>query len=234
MEEDKNHLSVFKVQPYGDGAIHVQFGQNISKESFERVQSFSFQIQKANDSRIIEFLPTYHSVTLFYGPRATYDEMYDLVRDLYDQAQSTTGAAIVGRLVEIPVCYGGDYGPDLNYVAEYHGLSPEEVIKRHSEVEYLVYMIGFMPGFPFMGGLDPSLATPRLSKPRTLVPKGSVGIAGQQTGLYPLDSPGGWQLIGRTPLTMFDAGQDPPTLLRSGDWVRFVPISAGQYEQMEG
>ncbi|MHB1405576.1 MAG: 5-oxoprolinase subunit PxpB [Desulfitobacteriaceae bacterium] len=233
MSEDNKHLSIFRVHPYGDGAIHVQFGQNISEESFAQVQSFSLQIQKVNDPRIIDFLPAYHSVTLFYGPRTTYKEMYDWVHALNDQAQSSASVARAGRLVEIPVCYGGEYGPDLNFVAEYHSLSPEEVVKRHSEAEYLVYMIGFMPGFPFMGGLDSSLATPRLSKPRTLVPKGSVGIAGQQTGLYPLDSPGGWQLIGRTPLKMFDARRNPPTVLRSGDRVRFLPISGDQYETIQ-
>ncbi|MBQ2183710.1 MAG: 5-oxoprolinase subunit PxpB, partial [Lachnospiraceae bacterium] len=117
-----------------------------------------------------------------------------------------------------------EYGPDLDYVAEYHQMSKEEVIKLHTEAEYLIYMLGFTPGFSYMGGMDERIATPRLKTPRVLIPAGSVGIAGGQTGIYPIDSPGGWQLIGRTPVRMYDAERQTPILLDAGLHVRFVPI----------
>ncbi|GAB6171649.1 5-oxoprolinase subunit PxpB [Paradesulfitobacterium aromaticivorans] len=233
MAEDKKSSTIFNVLPYGDGAIHVQFGHGISDEVFKRVWTLCERVRLAQDARIIEFVPGYHSVTLFYGPGTTYAEMSEWVHRLnLDEENGESEFGFHGRLIEIPVCYGGEYGPDLEFMARYQGLRPEEVVTLHTKNEYLVYMLGFMPGFPFMGGLDPLLATPRLSKPRTRVPKGSVGIAGEQTGIYPLDSPGGWQLIGRTPLDMFNAEQNPPALVRSGDRVRFVPINNEEYQRL--
>lgn len=131
-------------------------------------------------------------------------------------------SASEGRMVEIPVVYGGSAGPDLDNVARHTGLSTREVIERHSNAEYVVYFLGFLPGFAYMGGLDASLATPRHTTPRVSIPAGSVGIGGEQTGIYPMASPGGWQLIGRTALQLFDPSQQPPTLLRPGDRVRFT------------
>lgn len=130
-----------------------------------------------------------------------------------------------GRWVEIPVVYGGDEGPDLAEVAAHCGLSPEEVVRRHAAAEYCVYFIGFQPGFAYLGGLPPLLATPRRAEPRLSVPAGSVGIGGSQTGIYPLATPGGWQLIGRTSLPLFDPAAEPPTLLAPSDRVRFVPVT---------
>lgn len=227
---------VFKVLPYGDAALHVQFQEGISENGFRKVQNFFTLISNLQDQRILELIPTYHSVTVFYRPGVSYLEMLSLVGEVHSQSmkRDTTAGGSLNRTVKIPVCYGEEFGPDLEYVANYHGLSRKEVIFKHSAPEYLIYMIGFMPGFPYMGGLDPELATPRLSRPRSLVPQGSVGIAGQQTGLYPLTSPGGWQLIGRTPLTLFDTSAEPPTLLRSGDRVKFVPISLMEYEELKG
>ena len=144
------------------------------------------------------------------------------------------GKAGAGRLVEIPTLYGGEYGPDLEFVAEQAGLSVEEAVGLHSGVDYLVYMMGFTPGFPYLGGLPERLATPRLTTPRTVIPAGSVGIAESQTGVYPLASPGGWQLIGRTPLRLFDVERDPPSLISAGDRVRFVPLgSEDEYRCLE-
>jgi inhibitor of KinA len=136
------------------------------------------------------------------------------------------------RTVEIPVCYGGEYGPDLEFVARHNGLDAEEVIRIHTAGEYLVYMIGFTPGFPYLGGLSARIAAPRLEKPRFKVPGGSVGIAGRQTGIYPLTAPGGWRLIGRTPLSLFTPALDPPCLLRPGDAVTFKAISREEYERL--
>jgi len=228
---------LFKVLPYGDGALHVQFQEEISEEGFEKVQDFFNRLSDRQDRRILELVPTYHSVTVFYCSGSSYLEMLNLVEEVHQQSrklETQSARPALLRKVEIPVCYGGEFGPDLKYVADYHKLTIEEVIARHTASEYLVYMIGFMPGFPYMGGLDPELATPRLITPRAIVPQGSVGIAGQQTGLYPLASPGGWQLIGRTPLKLFDANGNPPTMLRSGDSVRFTPISRKDYDELEG
>jgi KipI family sensor histidine kinase inhibitor len=132
------------------------------------------------------------------------------------------------RSVEIPVIYGGDQGPDLQNVAILAGLTTEEVIRLHSSAEYSVCFIGFLPGFPYLSGMDPRLAAPRLATPRPLVPAGSVGIAGGQTGIYPLDSPGGWRIIGRTTLTIFDPHREPPVLLKAGDRVRFIAVAGGE------
>jgi inhibitor of KinA len=137
----------------------------------------------------------------------------------------------VPRLVEIPVCYGGELGPDLDDVARAHGLTPDEVVALHTEAEYLVYMIGFMPGFAYLGGLPAQIATPRRKTPRTAVPAGTVGIGGQQTGVYPLVSPGGWNLIGRTPVKIFDITRAEPTLLLTGDRVRFRAILRAEFDE---
>jgi inhibitor of KinA len=144
-----------------------------------------------------------------------------------------TEKELAHRTVSIPVCYGGEYGPDLEYVARHHNLTPEEVISIHSEGEYLAYMIGFAPGFPFLGGLSEKIATPRRPSPRTSIPAGSVGIAGMQTGVYPISTPGGWQLIGQTPVKLFLPKQNPPSLLQAGDIVKFEPISKEEYQEMQ-
>jgi KipI family sensor histidine kinase inhibitor len=136
--------------------------------------------------------------------------------------------------IEIPVCYGGDFGPDIEFVAQTHDLTVEEVIRIHSEPEYPIYMIGFTPGFPFLGGLPEKLHTPRLETPRTVVPAGSVGIANAQTGIYPIDSPGGWQLIGKTPLKLFDLQRSNPILLKAGDALKFKPITIYEYHRLKG
>ena len=137
------------------------------------------------------------------------------------------------RTIEIPVCYGGEFGPDLSVVAESNGLTEEEVIHIHSNGTYIVYMIGFAPGFPYIGGMPSEIATPRKSSPRLKIPSRSVGIAGSQTGIYPIETPGGWQLIGSTPLKLFSIHHNPPTLLQAGDHVRFKPISYEEYRYLE-
>jgi len=135
-------------------------------------------------------------------------------------------------VLEIPVLYGGEYGPDLGHVAQYNNLTPQQVIELHSGAEYLIYMLGFTPGFTYMGGMDDRIATPRLEQPRVVIPAGSVGIAGKQTGVYPVDSPGGWQLIGRTPVKMYDAHRERPILPDAGMYVRFIPIDEEEYQRI--
>jgi KipI family sensor histidine kinase inhibitor len=136
-------------------------------------------------------------------------------------------------VIEVPTVYGGEFGPDLAFVASHSRLSEAEVVQIHSGTDYLVYMMGFSPGFPYLGGMSPRIATPRLKTPRTAIPAGSVGIAQEQTGVYPVESPGGWQLIGRTPARLFDAGRQPPVLVEAGDSIRFVPIVPRQFTEIE-
>ena len=167
-----------------------------------------------------EVLPGMNNLTLTFDPTAI--ELDALMAQVLEAWPKLSAKAVEGRLVEIPVAYGGEHGPDLGDVAAHTGFTPAEVVRRHSAGEYVVYLLGFLPGFAFMGGLAPELATPRRAEPRTAVPARSVGIGGEQTGIYPLVSPGGWQLIGRTSLEMFDPAAESPTLLRPGDRVRFV------------
>ncbi len=142
-------------------------------------------------------------------------------------------AAQSARVIKIPVCYCEQFGEDLAFVAKHAGMSTDEVIRLHSGTDYLIYMLGFLPGFAYLGGLDKRLVTPRLESPRTLIPQGSVGIGGEQTGIYPIASPGGWQLIGRTPVRPYDAKRQPPILYNAGDYIRFVPISLEEYSRIE-
>ncbi|MDQ0045003.1 5-oxoprolinase subunit PxpB [Variovorax boronicumulans] len=167
-----------------------------------------------------EVLPGMNNLTLTFDPTAI--DLDALTAQVLEAWPKLSAKAVEGRLVEIPVAYGGEHGPDLGDVAAHTGFTPAEVVRRHSAGEYVVYLLGFLPGFAFMGGLAPELATPRRAEPRTAVPARSVGIGGEQTGIYPLVSPGGWQLIGRTSLEMFDPTAESPTLLRPGDRVRFV------------
>jgi KipI family sensor histidine kinase inhibitor len=141
-------------------------------------------------------------------------------------------AKVSKRVWEIPVCYGGAYGEDLEFVASNAGLSPEEVIAIHSGVDYRLYMLGFLPGFPYLGGLDKRIHTPRLKTPRTKILPGSVGIGGEQTGIYPMPSPGGWQLIGMTPVKLYDPQREQPILYEAGDFLRFVPIDEARFEEI--
>ncbi len=167
-----------------------------------------------------ELLPGMNNLTLMFDPlRVEAAALMERVRTAWPRLEP---GAVAGRQIEIPVLYGGEHGPDLADVAAHTGLAPQEVVRRHSAAEYVVYFLGFLPGFAFMGGLPPELATPRRSEPRVAVPARSVGIAGEQTGIYPAQSPGGWQLIGRTPLALFDPQAEQPTLLAPGDRVRFV------------
>ena len=174
---------------------------------------------------ILNLHPAYASVLVEFDPRLhSHAEIESLIRRRTDDRFLSSVSVSPPRLVEIPVHYGGLYGPDLADVARHAGLSPERVVEIHSSAAYLVHFLGFSPGFPYLGGLPPALATPRLEVPRKLVPAGSVAIGGRHAGIYPMDSPGGWRIIGRTPLSLFDAAASPPALLAMGDRVRFVPI----------
>jgi len=177
-------------------------------------------------------VPAYTTLTVFYDPACAYEQVAAWLHTglaACETADAALAAAPQPAVVEIPVCYGGEYGPDLAAVAAHTELAVSEVVARHAAPIYLVHLLGFLPGFPYLGGLDAQLATPRRASPRALVPAGAVGIAGAQTGIYPLASPGGWQLIGRTPLPLFNPAWPEPTRLRAGQQLRFVPISAAEF-----
>ena len=201
----------------------IEFGSEIDPDVNALVHGMTRAIERAQLDGVVELVPTYRSITLHYEPYLTRPDT--LRRQILSLDAGESGEVGGQRLVEIPTLYGGEYGPDIGFVAENAGLSEAETIKIHSGANYLVYAMGFSPGFPYLGGLDARLNTPRLKTPRTLIPAGSVGIAETQTGAYPVASPGGWQLIGRTPLKLFDPESDPPTVINAGDRVQFVPLA---------
>ncbi len=212
-----------KFLPAGDAALVVELGDEISPEINRRVRSLSLALERGGVAGVFDFLPTYRSALVFYDPlAASAASVQDAMMGLLEAADEGDDAA--PQVVHIPVLYGGDMGPDIGFVADNAGVSEMDVVGMHSGVDYLVYMMGFSPGFAYLGGLDDRLATPRLQSPRGEIPAGAVGIAEAQTGVYPVASPGGWQLIGRTPVDLFDAGREPPALLSAGDYVRFVAL----------
>jgi inhibitor of KinA len=221
-----------KILPCGDQAVSIEFGDSIDPKINRKVLHLFDRLRARPFLGIKDLIPSYRSLLIQYDPRILSTE--DLKTFLRGQWPGL-GQAISpqGKTITIPVHYGGSFGPDLVEVAEYHGMTPAEVITLHSAVAYRVYMIGFTPGFPFLGGLDRRLHTPRKKSPREMVPAGSVGIADQQTGIYSLDSPGGWRLIGRTPVRLFDLSREEPLLLGAGDRVLFQPITKKKFENYE-
>ncbi len=208
--------------PAGDQALVVEFGDEIDPDLNAVVHRAVGAIEEAAIDGVVETVPTYRSLLVYYDPlQVAPDDIEAAIRGLRLDEEAGSRSR---RVVEVPTLYGNEFGPDLSFVAENAGLTEDEVIRIHSGADYLVYAMGFSPGFPYLGGLDPRLTTPRLESPRTLVPAGSVGIAETQTGVYPVASPGGWQIIGRTPIRMFDPRSESPSVLDAGDFVRFVPI----------
>lgn len=215
----------------GDSAIVMEFGDTIEKEINAKIATVVKNLKKKNIDGILDVLPTYRSILINYDPvKISYNEMIDKLKELNNSKSS--GQSDEVRLIEIPTLYGKKYGPDIEFVAEHAKLSLDEVIKIHSGTDYLVYMMGFMPGFTYLGGLDERIATPRLKSPRIKIEAGSVGIAANQTGMYPIESPGGWQLIGRTPLKLYDDTKEPPVFIKAGDYIRYVPIDEEEYEKI--
>jgi inhibitor of KinA len=216
----------------GDRGLLLEFGDEIRREINEKVRRMALAIQAEAAEGIIETIPTYRSLLIIYNPSILPIE--DLKKRLNRIEEGLQQIAFPEpKLTHIPVIYGGIYGPDLEGVAKYHQVSPEEVVQLHCSKPYLIYMVGFMPGFPYMGELPQALATPRLKTPRLSVPKGSVAIAQRQTGIYSMESPGGWQILGRTTVELFNPMRDPPALLQMGDFVQFYPISEKEFEEMK-
>lgn len=220
----------------------IHFGQDINEGDFEKVMKAVKALDRVSEDWLIEIVPSYTSIAVFYDPVIVHKQQeesklpYELVCMRLEEILSVESSAEGKneRLIEIPVCYGGELGPDLSYVAEYNQLSEEEVIELHSSGEYLVYMLGFAPGFPYIGGMNKKIAAPRKETPRLSIPARSVGIAGEQTGIYPIETPGGWQLIGRTPKELFLPDENPPALLQAGDRISFKPISYEEYLSLGG
>lgn len=226
------------IRPLGDSGIVLQFSSVFDALTQRRIRACCTYLDQQKIGGLTEYVPAYTTLTIYYNPwiiseegqRDPYARMMEIVREMLAQAPASA-AHSAPTLVEIPVCYGGQFGPDLEEVARHAGLPATEIIRLHAQAEYMVAMVGFAPGFPYLAGLNEQLAAPRKPQPRALVPAGSVGIAGRQTGIYSIPTPGGWQLIGRTPRRLFHPQRDTPSLLRAGDRVRFVPISAAEFEQ---
>ena len=216
----------------GDRGLLLEFGDEISREINEKVRRMALAVQAEAIEGIIETVPTYRSLLIIYNPVILpIEDLKERLKRMEKGLQQTPLPE--PKLTRIPVVYGGNYGPDLEEVAKYLHASPEEVVQLHCSKPYLIYMIGFMPGYPYMGELPQALVTPRLKTPRLLVPKGSVAIAQRQTGIYSMESPGGWQILGRTPVELFHPEKDPPALLQMGDFVQFYQISEKEFKEWQ-
>jgi inhibitor of KinA len=221
-------------------AMVVRFGETIDAAIADAIHALALSLEADPFPGFVEASPGFATLAVFFDPDAVLrgrdEPPAATVQRLLEARLSGLDRAALGqpRVVEIPVAYGGAFGPDLAELAQHHGLTEEEVVALHSGGEYRVHMIGFSPGFPFLGGLTERLATPRRASPRLRIPAGTVAIGGPQTGIYPMESPGGWNLIGRTPLALFLPAEDPPCLLEAGDRIRFRPIAAEEFEALAG
>lgn len=233
----------FKIKPLGETGLLVKFGDNINPDVHHKIQNLANYLEKNSFIGMQEYVISYTSLAVYYNPfiiRRNFTAYRDksasqivsqLLTKYIEETSQTT--PLQPNVIKIPVCYGGEYGPDLDFVAKHNNLSVDEVIKIHTTPDYLVYMIGFCPGFPYLGGMDERIATPRRTTPRLSIPARSIGIAGNQTGGYPISTPGGWQIIGRTPIEMFNLDNQPsPSLLHAGDIVNFYAVSPEEYTSL--
>jgi inhibitor of KinA len=225
-----------KLEPLGDSAVVATLGSGIDAKTVTAVQRWSETIMAAKGRGVVDVVPAYATFTVFYDPAQFAPQAGDAFAQVCRFVESCASnvkrhaRATSPKTLEIPVCYGGEFGPDIDEVAERAGMTAIQVAALHARGDYQVHAIGFTPGFPYLGGLPAALNTPRRSAPRSRVPAGSVGIGGGQTGVYPVASPGGWQLIGRTPLRLFQPDRNPAALLRNGDRVKFKAISMSEFE----
>lgn len=217
----------------GDRGLLVEYGDVIDPVINQKVRSMAMVMEKEPIKGVLETIPTYRSLLIIYDPTTT--NPTKLEKEIIVLEKRLPQIKIPpSETVEIPVCYGGEFGPDIQFVAKHNSITEDDVVRIHSTAEYIIYMIGFTPGFPFLGGLPKELHTPRLETPRSFVPERSVGIANNQTGIYPLSSPGGWQLIDKTPLKLFSPEHADPFIYKVGDRIKFKPISVEDYERLAG
>ena len=223
---------IVQILPSGDSGILVRFGNLITEEINKKVHDLQFILDSNKSIGIIEMVPAYTDLLILYNPSKI---SFKALNEEIQKAIKTENKTKVQdqRLIKIPTCYEGEYGADLEEVSKNTKLTVDEIIKIHSSTEYLVYMLGFTPGFAYLGGMDERIACPRKKIPRQDIPAGSVGIADKQTGIYPIESPGGWQLIGRTPLNLFDPKREEIFLCKAGDKLQFVPISKKEFESIQ-
>ncbi len=221
-----------RILPAGDQAVLLEFGNEIHPDINRRVQALAYQAREKKIEGIGELVPSYCTLLIYYDPLTlSFDEVTSWIRSLLSRGLKES--AEPRPIKEVPVLYGGEYGPDIAFVARQNGISEEEVIRIHTGETYLVYVVGFVPGFSYMATVPEGIRAPRLQNPRTKVPAGTVGIAGMQTGIYALESPGGWQLIGQTPFTLFDLAKNPPSFFEAGDQVRFYAIDEQEFQRMK-
>lgn len=213
-----NNTKIFHL---GDSSIVVKFSDKINPKDNDRVYNFYNYLRQEQYSFIRDIIPTYNSVSIEYSQdKKNYSEMKELIESIINRAKNNN-FEVEQKIIDIPVKYGGKYGPDINFVADYCNISIKNLIDLHTSVDYRVYMIGFSPGFPYLGGMNKKLECPRLKKPRIIIPAGSVGIAEKQTGIYPINSPGGWQIIGKTSVNLFDVINKNPSYISPGNIIRF-------------
>lgn len=217
-----------KLMPAGDSALVVEFGDKIDENVNAHVHALARKIEEQHIEGIVEVVPTFRSVLVQYDVFVcSYSKISDMILGLADHLDGFDKTT--KKIVKIPCCYGARFGPDLADMEKLTGLDRDEIIAIHSATDYKIYMLGFLPGFVYLGGLDKRIEVPRLKTPRVKIRKGAVGIGGNQTGIYPMDSPGGWRLMGATPIDLYDENREPPILLAAGEYIRFVPISILDY-----
>ena len=221
-----------KLLTAGDSSILLQFGNTIDPAINRKIAATVQLMREQHINGVTDVIPAFCSLLINYDPRVISYEQIKRRMEALVKIDVTAGDTRK-RVFEIPVCYGGEYGPDIQNIADHAGLSVEEVIQIHTSRDYLIYMLGFLPGFTYLGGLDDRIHTPRLANPRIRIPAGSVGIGGSQTGIYPMDSPGGWQLMGMTPVKTYDPDREVPILVEAGDYIRFVAIDEDEFHRIK-
>jgi inhibitor of KinA len=225
-----------RIEPLGDSALIVRLADQFDPDSSSSaVLAVIHQLEAVAIPGVIELAPAYTTIGVFFDPRGTggFDKLKTTIEHALQTSLEPARPRANGEtVIEVPVCYEDEFAPDLNDVAQHTSLSQDEIIRRHSDAIYRVACVGFTPGFPYLSGLPPELATPRRSSPRKEIPAGAVAIGGTQTGIYPRKSPGGWNIVGRTPARLFDVEREPPALFHAGDQVRFRQISRSEFEKL--